>query len=405
MSNEVATLGIAIDSRPAVAATKALNDLTAAAKPAAAAAAAVEKAATAAGKGASALATGTGLARFEMINLSRQLQDVGVSLASGQSPLTVMVQQGAQIADIFGSSKTATVGGALKQIVGYIGPVRLLGLSLAGVAAGGYLASSALTSSLKALDDVARSAGTTLGRLQGLQTAANFKGIGTDDFQKSMGKFADDVYRAQNNMGGLAEVFRANNTSAKTFDDYLEKAADLIKNASTDQMRLQLLQQMGLPATMEWVRFLSQGADGIKLAVKAAGEFNDTAAGRMIARAREFDDAWNTATTNASNRMKSWLLGLDDLTFGAIDKFKQIAHSTYSTGAPPPLRINVTGGAMAPAAAKVVDKDALQSQIARMQPCLGIMGQAPTSKQAKAPMVPEREQEKADDRADRRLAA
>ena len=39
------------------------------------------------------LAKSIGLSSSEMINLSRQLQDVGVSLASGQSPLIVAVQQ------------------------------------------------------------------------------------------------------------------------------------------------------------------------------------------------------------------------------------------------------------------------------------------------------------------------
>jgi Prophage tail length tape measure protein len=50
-------------------------------------------------------ATGSKAARFELINLSRQIQDVGVSLASGQSPFTVLIQQGSQIGDVFASSQ------------------------------------------------------------------------------------------------------------------------------------------------------------------------------------------------------------------------------------------------------------------------------------------------------------
>lgn len=52
-------------------------------------------------------ASGVGLARHELINLSRQIQDVGVSLASGQSPFTVLIQQGTQIGDIFASSSAS----------------------------------------------------------------------------------------------------------------------------------------------------------------------------------------------------------------------------------------------------------------------------------------------------------
>lgn len=61
------------------------------------------------------MAANTGLARYELINLSRQFQDVGVSLFSGQNPLTVAVQQGSQIADVFASSE-GTVKGFFGQV-------------------------------------------------------------------------------------------------------------------------------------------------------------------------------------------------------------------------------------------------------------------------------------------------
>lgn len=58
------------------------------------------------------------LARYELINFGRQVQDVGVSLASGQAPLTVLIQQGSQIADIF-----ATSGISLRNFAAQIGPI------------------------------------------------------------------------------------------------------------------------------------------------------------------------------------------------------------------------------------------------------------------------------------------
>lgn len=56
-----------------------------------------------------------GLARHEMINLSRQAQDIGVSLTSGQSFGTVLIQQGSQIFDIFSATK-GTLGGFWEQM-------------------------------------------------------------------------------------------------------------------------------------------------------------------------------------------------------------------------------------------------------------------------------------------------
>ncbi len=69
------------------------------------------------------------LQRYEMINLGRQLQDVGVSLFSGQSPLTVLVQQGSQIADISASSGVS-MSNMFKQagsaITSVLTPMRLV---------------------------------------------------------------------------------------------------------------------------------------------------------------------------------------------------------------------------------------------------------------------------------------
>ena len=76
-----------------------------------------------------------GLARHELINFSRQAQDVFVSLASGQRPMQVLIQQGAQIGDVFANS-TGTFRGFLAQIRAMISPTLLLG---AGVAALGDL--------------------------------------------------------------------------------------------------------------------------------------------------------------------------------------------------------------------------------------------------------------------------
>jgi hypothetical protein len=242
-------------------------------------------------------AKSTGLARHELINMSRQIQDVGVSLSSGQSPFTVLVQQGAQIGDIF-SSSNGTLRGFGSQVASLITPARALGLGMVALGAAAIAAAVSWRSFALHLDDTARQAGIASGEMAKLQAAASFKGIGTDDFSKAMGSFSQNVYEAKNNMGSLATVFRANGGIAKDFNSSLEKAADLIKNAGSDQQRLVLLQQMGLPATMEWVRLMSQGAEGIRKAKEEAVAFGGAANDNMVAKAREFNEAWNKLTTN-----------------------------------------------------------------------------------------------------------
>ena len=69
-----------------------------------------------------ALEKSSGRARFQMVQLGYQLNDVGVSLASGQNPFMVLVQQGAQIAQIYGNGQGG-VGAALRQVGQMVGGV------------------------------------------------------------------------------------------------------------------------------------------------------------------------------------------------------------------------------------------------------------------------------------------
>lgn len=74
----------------------------------------------------------TGLARHELINLGRQVQDIGTQLAMGQSPMQVLAAQAAQVADIFMSTQ-GSIGGFLRQVGG--GALRFA-MSGAGLATG-----------------------------------------------------------------------------------------------------------------------------------------------------------------------------------------------------------------------------------------------------------------------------
>ncbi len=362
------------------------------------------------------LAASGKLATYELVNLSRQIQDVGVQLVGGQGLFTIIAQQGPQALDIFASSKTGTVGGAIKQIgsgiASVITPMRLLGVATAATGALALASLASWKSYTLQLDDTAKSLGAATNELSKLQAAASFKGIGADDFTKGMQSFGQNVYEAKNNMGSLAVVFRANNVYARDFEDALGKAADIIKNAKDDQTRLQLLQQMGLPATMQWVRLLSGGKDGLAAAKSAAVDFGRAADDEMIKKAREFDEAWNRTTTNfslgwrsatvtvggwindliksapkfgarwdPSQQMKNALLANGFKAGGAgltsnspVDQF----YNGLGSGAPGnnnPTRVVGAGGS--------VDPNVVREQIAKAQQYLSLLGQTTTATEAR----------------------
>lgn len=340
MADNVATLGLAVDSAPVkrAASDKVQKQFTASSATTIRLASEFQRMTDATSKGVARHAdfTKTGqLARFEMINLSRQLQDIGVSLVSGQSPFMVLAQQGSQIADVFGSSKTGTVGGALRQVgsavANFVTPMRMVGIGVAASGVAAYAAYGMWKSYTLQLDDVARTAGTTTASMSKLQAAAQIKGIAPDEFNKGIGEFARNVYDAQHGLGELANVFRANNKQAGTFDEYMEKAADLIRNCGSDQQRLVLLQQMGLPATMEWVRLLNGGAEGLHKAKAEAAEF--AANDNLILAARRFDEGWNRAWVNFGRNGKSAIQtaieGMTSLSDKADSHAKRLGNSSF----------------------------------------------------------------------------
>lgn len=303
---DIVRLGIAIDATQAVNAKRALDDFTTSGKSAAAAAANLQKQTAPAANGANAIAKSTAAASagarglsFDAKNLSYQLVDVTQGLLSGQPAFQIFAQQAGQIGQVIATSPKG-LGGLLKELggafVGILTPARLAGAGVAAAGVAVYAAYQNWKTFTLQLDDTARAAGTSTRSLSALQAAASFKGISGDDFTKGVENFSRNLYDAKNNVGSLADLFKANNLQVGNFDDAMSKAANLIRNAKDDQQRLVLLQQMGLPATMQWVRLLSGGADGLKAAKDAAAEF--AANDNMIQKARQFDETWNKTWAN-----------------------------------------------------------------------------------------------------------
>lgn len=110
-------------------------------------------------QGYQAMEKGAGMARFQLVQLGYQLNDIGVSLASGQNPLIVMAQQGAQIAQIYGGQ------GGVREMFRQIGTLIMrmpgpLKLAAVGIAAGAA-AIAGMTYEINKTTDVTVSFGDT----------------------------------------------------------------------------------------------------------------------------------------------------------------------------------------------------------------------------------------------------
>lgn len=126
---------------------------------------------------------GSRLASYQVVNLGYQLNDVVVGLAGGQRPLTVLLQQGTQIAQVFAGSGMG-VGGVLKElgriVLGLVSPTTLLVAGLAAIGGTALYAYNSYITAQKELQvataGVGRAAGATVDQLNRIAESASAAG-------------------------------------------------------------------------------------------------------------------------------------------------------------------------------------------------------------------------------------
>lgn len=156
----------------------------------------------------------TGLTQYELLNLSRQVQDVGVSLAGGQSPFVVLTQQGSQIFDVFQSSQ-GSVKGFFNQIASGAASLLTPMRALVGGLIGGFGAvTTALVSSdgaqaelQRSLSATGRFAQVTTGDLKALgrETSSAF-GLSVKEGREAAAAFAHAGVETKKNIGDANRV-------------------------------------------------------------------------------------------------------------------------------------------------------------------------------------------------------
>jgi hypothetical protein len=190
--------------------------------------------------------TSTGLMRHEMINLSRQAQDVFVTLQSGQPILTIFMQQGTQIADIFLSSGATLRGFATQAVAGFA----RFATSTAGVVTGlAAIAAAAVAAALswregqreieRSLIGIGEASGLTVEKVNQIAEAASSSTrLSTSGAREAAMEFIKTGRIYEENIGRAVQltdkfalaIGKDTTTAAKEFADIL---SDVGKGADT----------------------------------------------------------------------------------------------------------------------------------------------------------------------------
>jgi hypothetical protein len=160
------------------------------------------------------------LQAHEMLNLSRQFADIGVTAAMGMNPLMILVQQGPQIADVLGTARARGIGtaDAFKQMgssampwLTRLGPVLGIGaIAMAGLS----LAANRLS---KDVGDVQKEFGLSEKQMERLKDKGTDLGVTMGDVMSGIGRAVKH---------GLTEAFGPEIDKVKQWwDDFLDDTA------------------------------------------------------------------------------------------------------------------------------------------------------------------------------------
>ncbi|MDJ0449249.1 phage tail length tape measure family protein [Methylocystis sp. JR02] len=167
------------------------------------------------------------LTRYEMLNLNRQIADVAVSLASGQSPFLVLIQQGAQIKDIFDANGTGLRGFA-STLASIFTPARIAILAAASAATtlggGAHQASQELAD----VADKARLAGLSVQTFLGAQILGARVGLDIDKVRAALANAGKEFEAFKRNEGGVKDTLDKIDASFLGVADKARNAGEFI---------------------------------------------------------------------------------------------------------------------------------------------------------------------------------
>jgi hypothetical protein len=274
------------------------------------------------GKGAS---ESIGLARHEMINLSRQVADVGVSLASGQSPFMVLIQQGAQIKDVFSSSKATFAGLAAQFItVGNIAKIAALGIVSIGAAAYSSL------SNLEKLSETAKTLGTNTQALRGFNRQASILGVDPKELNEQMVALAQRIREAQTSGGELAEKLGRIGINIKSFDlskpgefaRLFAEIAEKVRNGSNEIDKLNALKLIGFSSEM--LRVFSEGGAAIDTFVNKSRDAAENSTTPIRDKWKELRTLWDEIANAIGQKSIDIISSIVDFVKDAINQINSV---------------------------------------------------------------------------------
>lgn len=202
-----------------------------------------------------------------------------------------------------------------------------IGAALAGFATIGTVqAIRNAVGSLAAIGDEAAKIGVTTAQLQAFQFAAQSSGASAETAARGLEMFSQKLSEAAAKGGPLADLLKANNVALRDqagvlipVQTQLENVANLVKNASSEQDRLNIVTRaFGSGAGPDLVNALRLGADGLKETTAEAIRLGVIFDEDTLKKAKELDDSFTRLEIVASAWLKTMALEIANVV-GPLD--------------------------------------------------------------------------------------
>ena len=259
-----------------------------------------------------------------MRSLPAQMTDVVTSLQGGQSPLTVLLQQGGQIKDQFGGIGAAARGVG-QYIAGLANPVTLLAVAVAGLGAAAFIGANEQQRLRDQLILSGNAAGMTMGRFdelaRGVQQSTGVSIGAARDLAAAAvasGAFStQSVQAATNAMGRIQQLTGA--TAEQIAKDFAGMAQGVAKWAAEHNRQYNYL----TAAQFAYIRQLEQQGK-TEEAIRVNADLLDKA---LASRTRELgylEQAWTAVKNKASEAWDAMLnIGRKDTLEQQLEKAKK----------------------------------------------------------------------------------
>lgn len=243
-----------------------------------------------------------------MRGVPAQFTDIITSLQGGQAPLTVLLQQGGQLKDMFGGA-----GGAAKALGGYvlgiINPFTLAAAAVGGLAYAYSQGSAEADAYAKALILTGNAAGVTVGQLTGM--AERIDGIaGTQaNAAEALATFAGNAKVGAANMEAFTlAAIRFERTAGQAVGDTAKQFADLAKDPLTASLKLNEGMNYLTTSTYQQIKALEEqgrATEAANLAQKAFADTLEARSGDMEKRLGAIERAWRGIKDAASGALSA----------------------------------------------------------------------------------------------------